>query len=130
MPKLHVAMYLPEEGNYEHWGLHLENGSENTIYEITGDSPSFVTNVVQSHPSATNRHKRSIFVAMIDATDMPTFKDAVSTVKPNNEVSLWNCQDYVLELLEKLEEECVIDGEDSQYVNNKEKVKSYFGPQI
>src|SRR5438876_9890747 len=130
MPKLHVAMYRPVEGNYEHWALHLENGSENTIYEVTGESPSFVTSVIQSKPSATNRHKRSIFLSNINATDMPTFKDAISTIQPNNGVSLWNCQDYVLELLEKLEEECIIDGDDDQYVENKKKVKSYFGPQI
>ena len=100
------------------------------IYEVTGESLSFITSVIQSKLSATNCHKRSIFLFNINAMDMLTFKDAISTIQPNNGVSLWNCQDYVLELLEKLEEECIIDGDDDQYVENKKKVKSYFGPQI
>lgn len=51
----------------------------------------------------------------------------------DNETSEWDCQDYVLEILDKLEAECLIvddddDGDDDDdegtYKKRKEKLKS------
>ena len=128
MPKLYVAMYRPVVGNYEHWALYLESQSEHKIYEVTGESPHFKTNVVSGKPTATNRHRRSIFVYDVNATDVPDFRKAVSAVKPDNSVTHWNCQDYVMEILDKLEEECVIDGDEKAYISAKKQVKKHFGP--
>ncbi len=52
----------------------------------------------------------------------------ISAVKPQNSVSHWNCQDYVIEALEKLEEECVIDDDEKAYISAKKQVKKHFGP--
>ena len=41
----------------------------------------------------------------------------------------WNCQDYVLEPLEELCEECVLDEDDEDYEKGIRKAKrKYFGP--
>jgi len=128
MPKLYVAMYRPVAGNYEHWALYLENNSEHTIYEVTGEYPHFKLNVVPGKPTSTNRHRTSIFVYDVNATDIPDFKNAISSMKPNNSISHWNCQDYVIESLDKLEEECVIDGDEKAYISAKKQVKTHFGP--
>ncbi|KAI9732517.1 MAG: hypothetical protein M1834_003852 [Cirrosporium novae-zelandiae] len=128
MPNLYVAMYQPTEGNYEHWALYLENGPEHTIYEIVGEWPSFRPNVKLARPSNTNRHKRSILVYSIGLSDIVAFQGAVASVRLDNLASEWNCQDYVIECLDKLEEGCIIDGNDEEYIKAKEQVKEYFGP--
>ena len=79
-------------------------------------------------PDHTIRHQRSIFVYEFNSADLPEFRTAISSVKPQNDVSHWNCQDYVIEALEHLEEECIIDGDDEAYIKAKKEVKRYFGP--
>ena len=34
----------------------------------------------------------------------------------------------MIEILEKLEEECVVDEDDEAYISAKKQVKKYFGP--
>ena len=122
-------MYRPAEGNLLHWALHLEDGSRHSIYEALGEYPHFKPNMITGKkPNQTIRHQRSIFVYEINSIDLPGFEEAVAFVKPPKDVVHWNCQDYVIEVLEKLEEECVIDGENKLYVKAKKEVKRYFGP--
>jgi hypothetical protein len=103
-------------------------GSEHTIYEVTGETPSFKANVVQSRPESTTRHKRNIFIVEIAPTDLNSFREAVAAVPIDNETVDWDCQDYVLEVLDHLEEELVIDGNDGEYIAAKEEGKSHYGP--
>lgn len=111
-------MYKPADGNHLHWALHLEEGSEEKIYEVLGEFPEFKPNVITGKkPNHTIRHQRSIFMYEINTRDLKGFREAVSSVKPENGVSHWNCQDYVIEILEHLEEECIIDGEDKAYLH-------------
>lgn len=125
MSKLFVAMYRPRKGNHEHWALYLE--AEQKIYEVTGQYPNFELNVLTGKkPESTDRHSRSIFVW--DVTDISGFKKAVASVEPDNEVVHWNCQDYVIEVLEKLEEECIVDDDDEDYITAKRRIKRHFGP--
>jgi hypothetical protein len=39
----------------------------------------------------------------------------------------WDCQDYVLKILDNLEEECVVDGDDKTYEKQKNKLKNKRG---
>ena len=129
MPNLFVAMYRPAEGNHLHWALHLEDGSEHSIYEVLGEHPHFKPNVITGKkPDHTIRHQRSIFLCEINGQDIPAFKEAVSSVEPQNDVFHWNCQDYVIEILDYLEDECIIDGEDNSYIKAKKEAKKHFGP--
>ncbi|KAL8838834.1 MAG: hypothetical protein Q9170_001989 [Blastenia crenularia] len=128
MPNLYVAMYRPVTGNYEHWALYLENESQHTIYEVAGEYPNFKPNVISAKPTSTSRHKRSILVYDISAVDISTFEEVVAAMVPQNDIVEWNCQDYVIEVLEKLEEECVVDLDDKAYSSAKKQVKKHFGP--
>ena len=126
MPKLYVAMYRPLTGNYEHWALYVDVVHE--IYEVTGESPHFKRNVVSGNPTSSGRHKRSILIADINTDDMADFQKAVDAIKPDNSTIHWNCQDYVIEVLEKLEEEFIVDGDERAYKRAKNQVKSHHGP--
>ena len=129
MPNLSVAMYKPAEGNHLHWALYLEDASRHSIYEVLGEHPHFKPNVITGKkPNHTVRHQRSIFLYEINSTDLLGFEEVIARVKPQNDVVHWNCQDYVIEVLEYLEEECIIDGEDESYAKAKKEVEKYFGP--
>lgn len=39
--RLFVAIYRPDEGNYDHWALYLKNGAEEKVHEVTGEHPYF-----------------------------------------------------------------------------------------
>ena len=128
MPNLFVAMYKPPRGNYLHWALYLQDGLEDIIYEVVGENPRFETNVITGKkPEQSTRYQRSIFIYEINPADVQSLKDKVSSVKLQNDVVHWNCQDYVMETLDLLEEECIIDGEDKSYIKTKEKLKKHFG---
>jgi hypothetical protein len=99
-------------------------------YEVTGESPSFEPNVISGQPSSINRHRRSILMAKINAHDLPTLRAAIAAVKPDNSTVHRNCQDYVSEILGKLEDECVVDGDDGDFALAKRLVKQHYGPQL
>jgi hypothetical protein len=84
--------------------------------------------VVQLRPESTTRHKRNIFIVEIAPTDLDSFREAIAAVPIDNETVDWDCQDYVLEVLDHLEEELVIDGNDGEYIAAKEEAKSHYGP--
>ena len=129
MPNLSVAMYKPVEGNHLHWALYLEDGSQHSIYEVLGQHSHFTPNIISGKkPDHTVRHQRSILVYEINNPDLQGFREVVSSVEPQKDVSHWNCQDYVVEILDYLEEECIIDGEDKAYIEARKEVMRYFRP--
>lgn len=122
-------MYKPVEVNHLHWALYLDNGWEHSIYEVIGIHPHFKANLIAGKkPDHSIRHQKSVFVYEINEPDLPEFEKAIILVQPQNDVVHWNCQDYVMDVLNYLEEECVIDGEDQSYIEAKEEVKEHFGP--
>ena len=129
MPKLYIAIYRPRQGNYLHWALYLENGNENIIYEVTGSHPIFQRNVLSAKPSSTVRHKKNILVATLRDQDVPHFKKHMETATVDNETTEWNCQDYVLDTLSELYDECIIDEDDKDYNKGKKAADAYWGAQ-
>ena len=129
MPNLFVAMYKPPRGNFLQWAIYLQDGSEDTIYEVVGENPLFEANIITGRkPEQSTRYQRSIFIYKINPLDVPSLKEKVSSVKLQNDVVHWNCQDYVMETLDLLEEECIIDGEDKSYIKTKKELRKHFGP--
>lgn len=84
----------------------------------------------RSKPESTNRHVESIGVGDVNDGDVPEFYSIMSKVEVDNDTLDWNCQDYVLEALEELAEECVLDEDDREYKTGMRKAKrDYYGPQ-
>lgn len=129
MPQVYIAVYRPRNGNYHHWALYVKS-TPSRIFEVTGSHPDFMRNVVESKPESTNRHVESIEVGDVSEGDMCEFNSIMRRVEVDNDTVDWNCQDYVLEALEALAEECVLDEDDENYGKGIRKAKrKYFGPQ-
>ncbi|MCJ1465058.1 hypothetical protein MMC07_003674 [Pseudocyphellaria aurata] len=127
MPNLYVAMYHSEHGIYEHWALYLETDKD-TIYEVVGELPNFKLNVLFKHPTATKRHKRSILIYTLNDVELQGFENVLATVVPGNTGPHWNCQNYVIEVLEQLEEKGVIKKDNEAYNEARKQLQAYFGP--
>lgn len=127
MPRadLYVVMYRPTSGNYEHWALYLDNNGEHTTYEVTDEHPNFKKNQTETRPQNSNRYLRSYKVGTINADDISAFRDEVTKAKVDNETVHWNCQDYVMEIVDALVMECIIDEDD--YLGVKPKILRHFG---
>ena len=106
----------------------METDTENFIFEVVGSHPNFQRNVVKANPRNSRSLVEMIFLDTINAGDIAIVKEAARSIPVDNETVEWDCQDYVLEILDKLEEEAVLDEDDEQYSEAKEEVTERRGP--
>ncbi|PYH93123.1 hypothetical protein BO71DRAFT_328336, partial [Aspergillus ellipticus CBS 707.79] len=127
-PFLSVAIYHPRYGNFQHWALYLHSDSEDLLFEVGGEHPSFQKVVSRAIPSENPTFIRSVFVGQIGHPDIPTVKNIVDATALDNKTLEWDSQDYVLDILEGCEQEAVLDNEDADYVEALEILRSKRGP--
>jgi len=129
MAKLYIAIYRATRGNFRHWALYLRQGNSHTILQVTGSHPNFVKEVINRIPANSSTHDVDIQVADINDVDVESLLEHADEVEVDNETIHWTCQDYILEILEKLSEECIIDEEDEYYEKGVRRAKkNYYGP--
>lgn len=52
----------------------------------------------------------SIHLGAVRDRDFREFEKTIKATNVDSEAVEWDCQDYVLEILDNLEEECIVDG--------------------
>ncbi|KAL3458428.1 hypothetical protein BJX64DRAFT_292232 [Aspergillus heterothallicus] len=127
-PQLFVAIYRPRYGNFRHWALHLHTDNQDYIFEVDGEQPAFIKVSSSSKPTEWDMLIESLYVGEIGIPDLATFKQLVDEAKVDNETLEWDCQDYVLELLEACEREAILDEDDPDYAETTEILKAKRGP--
>ncbi|KAJ5779951.1 hypothetical protein N7457_005111 [Penicillium paradoxum] len=118
--KLFVVFYRPRYGNYLHWALHIEHRQEHQILEVDGEHPHFEHNTFMEDPKTSKTFLRQFFVAVLRESDVGRVRSAAQSVPVDNETVEWDCHDYVLEVLEKLQEDSILDQDDADYVEVRE----------
>ena len=118
--KLFVVFYQPRYGNFLHWALHIENGEEHHIIEVDGEHPQFRRNMFMENPKETSAFLREFFIAVLGEDGVERVKSAAQSVPVDNETVEWDCQDYVLDILDKLQEDFVLDKDDEDYMDVRE----------
>ena len=66
----------------------------------------------------------------VNKQDIEALKSTVAAVPIDNSNSSWDCQEYVLDVLDKLEDECIVDGDGVGYRRAKQSVKNRRGGSI
>ncbi|RAH64864.1 uncharacterized protein BO66DRAFT_230278 [Aspergillus aculeatinus CBS 121060] len=127
-PYLAVAIFHPRYGNFQHWALHLHSDTDDHLFEVDGEHPGFTKVTSHVHPRNIPMYIQSIRVSDIGNVDIPTIQAVVDAALVDNETLEWDCQDYVLELLEGFECEAVIDDDDPDYLEAIEILRSKRGP--
>lgn len=122
--RLCVAIY-DDGGVYKHWSLFIDGptDAEQTIVHIMGSSTNYRFDKRES-----NARKSAALSELIYLCDVPNSKttmiiEVAEKAPIHNEFPGYNCQDYVLDLLDDLEGRRIINGNDSNYKNQKEVVK-------
>jgi hypothetical protein len=129
MPKVYIAIFTPHYGNFLHWAIFIQTEPP-LVLEVAGEHPNFIPNVICSSPDLDVRHIRNIEVGEVREDEMSQIRSFIEATYVDNETVEWTCQDYVLEALEKLGEECLLDEDDEQYQKAIRMAKrQYFGPQ-
>ena len=121
--KLYVAFYQPRYGNYQHWALYLETDKDDFIFEVSGSHPNFTRNVTRTDPRNSQSFLRMIFMDTVSLNDVPAVQNAASKTKVDNETLEWDCQEYVLDILSTLEEECIVGEDERPYKKAKAELK-------
>lgn len=127
-PKLYVAFFRPRYGNYQHWGLYLESDPEHLVFEVTGEHPSFKRHIETRRPERMEGFFHLLYVAALGKNDVDIVKRVAAMVTVDNETVEWDCQEYVLDMLDTLEEEFVLDRDDEDYQRAREFLRERRGP--
>lgn len=121
---LHVAIYN-DGGVYKHWSLFI-NGptdAEQIILHVMGSSTRYRFEMRTSDARKSASLSELIHLCDVPVSKIGSIKDAAGKAPIHNQYPGYNCQDYVLELLDDLETKNVIDGKDAKYKNKKKVVK-------
>ena len=127
MPTLYIAVYKPRYGNHFRWALYLKSESPK-VFEVIGEHPQFQRNVVEMNAEDIEGHVANVMVGEVNDGDVPALESIVQGQNSDNDTVLWDCQDYVLEVMENLAGEYVIDGDDECYAKGRrEAMMKYHG---
>lgn len=115
MPRLYVALYSPVQGNVKHWALYLEGIG---IFQVVGDPMEFELDIrLRVRPQDSARYSGSVYIAEVD--DTRGFVQVVRNTEISNDVVHWNCQSFVLDVLEGLNDDDILDDYDYQEAKDK-----------
>lgn len=128
-PQLYVVFYKPRYGNYKHWALYIQHGNNHTLFEVTGSHPNFRKNEVKAEPQSSGSYLGKQFVASLSQSDISLVRGAVAKVKVDNTTVEWDCQEYIMDIIEQLTEDLVLD-EDEDYERALRVLKKMRGPTV
>lgn len=125
-PKAKISVGIYKGGGvYKHWRLFVEGSEEDDhlILHIIGSSQRF-----RFEMRAPDANDSSTLLEMVPLCEIPADKvERLVKVAQNqeihNDIPAFNCQDWILDLLETLERKTIIDGKDEDYKENRQRLK-------
>ncbi|KAJ9195208.1 hypothetical protein DTO164E3_6969 [Paecilomyces variotii] len=125
---LYIAFYNDPDSIYKHWALFIDGptNADKTILNIMGSSTRYRFEMRTSNPRQEQNLLELFYLCDIDTSRISAIKHiAENEVVIHNEYPGYNCQDYVLEVLEELESRGIVDGDgdgDGGYVQKKKEL--------
>lgn len=125
---LHVVIYRPREGNYFHWAFHTYNtkSDEHQVFQVEGLENELERTVLTFNPESFMRVVRQILVGHMREIDLKQAAQAIEEVEIQNEVATWDCQDYVIDIMDALDDIGLL-GSFRKYEAVKKAVKKMRG---
>ncbi|PGH36929.1 hypothetical protein GX50_00163 [[Emmonsia] crescens] len=122
---LMVAIY--DNPGIKHWSLYIdgEDKTGKTIIHILGARQRYFRDVrTPSDARISNSLIELCALCEIDVAKIDTVKNIAWNTPVRNEEFDYSCQDFVLDVLDRLEEEDIIDADSGDYKSNKNSLKS------
>lgn len=101
-----LAIY-PGGMAYKHWALFVNNEAQPLMFHAQGSEGRFRFEERNADPQKSNSNPEIIKICDIHEGNVPYLR-SYARKQPLNRGHGWNCQDYVLELIETAEEEEII----------------------
>lgn len=124
--RITVVFFKLIEGNFDHWALWLDGPSVSKLFQVAGDYGEMESQVLDEDPRDNSRLYQCITVGEINPDDQTAMEARIKTVPAQNDVALWDCQDYVLDILDALEDQGYVGGE--EYTHLRRVLGSFRGP--
>ncbi|KAJ6144364.1 hypothetical protein N7470_008259 [Penicillium chermesinum] len=85
------------------------------IFEVIGQHPNFKRNVVKAKAAKSKSFLGKEYLGVISKADVQRIENVALTIPVDNETVEWDCQNYVLDILDKLEEDFILKEDDEDY---------------
>ncbi|PGH28642.1 hypothetical protein GX50_08619 [[Emmonsia] crescens] len=121
---LNVAIYN-DSGIYKHWLFFIDGPTEaeKFIFQAMGTSGRYRFEMENLDAHKLLNLSEMVHLCDVHTSEISAITDVAKAAVIHNEYPGYNCQDYVLELLDDLEEKNIIDGNNANYKKSKEAVK-------
>ncbi|KAJ5960597.1 uncharacterized protein N7479_007747 [Penicillium vulpinum] len=122
-PKVSIYVAISvSDGVYKHWGVFIDAPREEdkVLLQVAGSDGRFRYELETTDVRQSERLVELLPLYDVDATQINSIKTVASQVAVHNEIRGWNCQDYVLDLLEALENEAIMNSKDAGYKKQRD----------
>ncbi|KAJ5486972.1 hypothetical protein N7530_001272 [Penicillium desertorum] len=118
---IYVAISI-SDGVYKHWGVFIDApGEKDKIFlQVAGSDGRFRYEMETTDVRQSERLVELLHLYDVDVAKINSIKTIASQVTVHNDIRGWNCQDYVLDLLEALEKEAIVNSKDAGYKTQKD----------
>ncbi|GAB1195710.1 hypothetical protein APSETT444_004973 [Aspergillus pseudonomiae] len=125
MVGVHVAI-ITDEGVFKHWAIFIDepHASEKIMLQARGSDGRFRYEPEYGDARCLSGLHELVFLFDVKDIETGRLKAIAGGLPVRSDIHGWNCQDWVLDFLDTLEEEDIIDGKDSGY---KERKLSNYG---
>lgn len=96
---------------------------EKIILHIMGSSTRYWFEMRISDAAASSKISEMVSLCTVPASKIGAIKEAARKAPIHNEYPGYNCQDYVLDLLDDLEAKGIVDEHDAEYKKQKKILK-------
>jgi hypothetical protein len=121
---IYVAISIGD-GVYKHWGVFIDAPQEKdkTFLQVAGSDGRFRYELETRDVQRSERLVELLPLYDVDVAEINPIKTVASQITVHNEIRGWNCQDYVLDLLEALENEAIVNSKDERYKKQKDLLR-------
>ncbi|KAE8374233.1 hypothetical protein BDV26DRAFT_300360 [Aspergillus bertholletiae] len=124
MVGVHVAI-ITDEGVFKHWAIFIDvpRESDKIMLQARGSDGRFRYEPEYGDARGLSGLDELVFLFQVESAEATWPKAAANELPVRSDIHGWNCQDWVLDFLDKLEEDDLIDGEDRAYREQKSYVR-------
>ena len=111
-----------------HWSLYAaddvnDRSERGTIFEASGLKNRLSFKAFHANPQSTDRFQRMYYLGEIDDNVLNEVHGEIADIPIRNRLPYWDCQNWTINVMDKLEALGFLDGDDARYSHTKETLQ-------